>query len=175
MPVMFWRMRREVANVWQLVSGYRINDFEGYMIIVSSILILISIVVWIIIDIGNERDRADAEEANEQVLLIPRARRESKELTRKDTEHRKHQAAVDGDFRERKPEYGGSQRDYRRSSDSMRARDYRKAATQSTQNFHRSSSLFLPSIPSVKKGDHQPRMSMESSYLQSTTTKEDGL
>ncbi|GAX83774.1 hypothetical protein CEUSTIGMA_g11199.t1 [Chlamydomonas eustigma] len=171
MPEILWRMGRKVANVWQLISGFRINDFEGYMIIVSSTLILISIVVWIIIDIGNERDRAEAEEANEQVLLLPRGRRESKELTRKDTEFRKQQAAVDGgDSRGRNPEHGSSQRDYRKSSDSMTAREYRKASNQS---FHRSSSTSVPSILYAMKRD-QPRISMESSYLRSTTTnKED--
>ena len=66
MPEFFWKFGRIIADAWFLVTGCRINDFEGYMIVVSTLLMLVTLVGWIIIDLGNERDRArDAEESND--------------------------------------------------------------------------------------------------------------
>ena len=85
MPEFFWRFGRLIADAWYMVTGCRINDFEGYMIVVSTILMIISLVGWIIIDLGNEKDRLEAEESNrDNVPPVPRpAAAQARESVRK--------------------------------------------------------------------------------------------
>ncbi|GIL58544.1 hypothetical protein Vafri_13491 [Volvox africanus] len=57
LPIFFVNMGEGVANFVRLTTGMDIPYQEGLMLIVSTIVMAVSIVLWIIIDVGNRADK----------------------------------------------------------------------------------------------------------------------
>ncbi|GLI61187.1 hypothetical protein VaNZ11_003479 [Volvox africanus] len=57
LPIFFVNMGQGVADFVRLTTGMEIPYQEGLMLIISTIVMAISIVLWIIIDVGNRADK----------------------------------------------------------------------------------------------------------------------
>ncbi|GIL81643.1 hypothetical protein Vretimale_1291 [Volvox reticuliferus] len=57
LPIFFVNMGQGVANFVRFTTGMDIPYQEGLMLIVSTIVMAVSIVLWIIIDVGNRADK----------------------------------------------------------------------------------------------------------------------
>jgi hypothetical protein len=58
LPDIFYSMGQAVADLWEHVTGFAIDRFEGLMIIMTTVLMTISLLTWVVIHAGNESDKA---------------------------------------------------------------------------------------------------------------------